>query len=84
MKTQVEKWVGETYEPEDFLLTSFTRAAAVELAGRIDVPRRSVGTLHSVCYHGLERPPIAEAGALMKEWNSQQIPPAWRDRKSVV
>ena len=78
VKTQVEKWVGETYEPEDFLLTSFTRAAAVELAGRIDVPRRSVGTLHSVCYHGLERPPIAEAGALMKEWNSQQIPPAWR------
>ena len=68
----------QEYDPSDFLLTSFTRAAAVELAGRIDVPRRSVGTLHSVCYNGLGRPPIAEAGTLSKEWNASGIPPAWR------
>ena len=78
VKHQVEKWIGTEYNPEDFLLTSFTRAAAVELSGRIDMPKRSVGTLHSVCFHALGQPTIAEVGSLAKDWNESGIPPAWR------
>lgn len=42
-------------------MTSFTKAAAQELASRgLDVNRDIVGTLHSICYRALERPTIAE------------------------
>ena len=78
VKDQVRKWCDEIYNPDDFLLTSFTRAAAVELAGRIDMPRGSVGTLHAICYHALDRPEIAETGPLAKEWNAEAIPNNWR------
>ena len=54
--------------PESLLLTSFTRAAAHELAGReLPVSAHGIGTLHSHCYHGLDRPRIAESH--VKDWN---------------
>jgi DNA helicase-2/ATP-dependent DNA helicase PcrA len=52
------------------LVTSFSRAAAAELAGR-DLPISSdrVGTLHSHCWHALGGPEIAEAN--VEEWNKE-------------
>lgn len=50
------------------LVTSFSRAAAAELAGQ-DLPISSdrIGTLHSHCWHALARPEIAEAN--VEDWN---------------
>lgn len=50
------------------MVTSFSRAAAIELTDRdvpIDLDR--IGTLHSRCFHALGKPPIAEAH--VEEWN---------------
>src|ERR1022692_2354859 len=66
------------------MVTSFTRAAAIELAGRdvpIDLDR--IGTLHSRCFLALGKPPIAEAN--LEQWNrdNRQFPitPVSRDRR---
>lgn len=77
---QVEAWVerGE-YDPEDIVLTSFTRSAAAVLKGRIEVPRDNVATLHSLARRIVgQELPIAEVGTLAKQWNESGIPPAWR------
>ena len=49
-------------------VTSFSRTAATELAGR-DLPIKAdrIGTLHSHCYHALGEPEIAEAN--VDDWN---------------
>jgi superfamily I DNA/RNA helicase len=58
----------ERYGPDSVLVTSFSRAAAAELAGRdLPVEPDRVGTLHSHCYHALGAPQIAEAN--VEEWN---------------
>ncbi len=50
------------------LITSFSRAAAAELAGRdLPVEPDRVGTLHSHCYHALGGPEIAECN--VDDWN---------------
>jgi superfamily I DNA/RNA helicase len=50
------------------LVTSFSRAAAAELAGqKLPISADRVGTLHSHCWHALGRPEIAEAN--VDEWN---------------
>jgi DNA helicase II / ATP-dependent DNA helicase PcrA len=56
------------YGSNSALLTSFSRAAAAELAN-CDLPINpgNVGTLHSHCFRALGRPDIAEAH--VKEWN---------------
>ncbi len=66
------------------MVTSFSRAAAIELMGRdvpIDLDR--IGTLHSRCFHALGKPPIAEAH--VEEWNRDNprfpITPVSRDRR---
>jgi DNA helicase-2/ATP-dependent DNA helicase PcrA len=54
------------------MATSFTRAAAVELAGRdvpIDLDR--IGTLHSICFRALGSPRLAEAN--VQEWNRENL-----------
>jgi len=59
---------AEKFGPEEVLVTSFTKAAAAELAGRKQaIPRHRIGTLHSHCYRALESPKIAEE--LLDEWN---------------
>ena len=61
------------------VLTSYTRAAAAVLAGRIEVPRENIATLHALCYRGLDRPPIAETGKLAAAWDEQPgLPASWR------
>jgi superfamily I DNA/RNA helicase len=50
------------------LVTSFSRAAASELAGcDLPIPPENLGTLHSHCFHALGRPHVAEAH--VAEWN---------------
>lgn len=47
--------------PENVIVQSFTRAAAVEIASRgPEIPKRNVGTVHSHCFNALERPTLAE------------------------
>ncbi len=43
-------------------VTSFTRAAALEIASRdgVSLPKASVGTLHAHCYRNLDYPELAE------------------------
>jgi superfamily I DNA/RNA helicase len=58
----------ERYGPQAVMVTSFSRAAAAELAGRdLPVDPDRVGTLHAHCYHTLGGPEIAEAN--VAEWN---------------
>ena len=58
----------DRFGPDSVLITSFSRAAAAELAGRdLPVEPDRVGTLHSHCYHALGGPQIAEAH--VDEWN---------------
>ena len=50
------------------LVTSYSRGAAAELAGRdLPIAPDRIGTLHSHCYHALGRPVIAES--CVDEWN---------------
>lgn len=51
------------YQPRELLFSSFTRAAAYELASRgmpVD-ERGQIGTLHAICYRAHDRPEIAES-----------------------
>jgi DNA helicase-2/ATP-dependent DNA helicase PcrA len=58
----------DRFGADSVLVTSFSRGAAAELAGR-DLPISSdrVGTLHSHCWHALGGPEIAEAN--VDDWN---------------
>lgn len=58
----------DRFGADTVLVTSFSRAAAAELAGRdLPIAGDRVGTLHSHCYHALGAPEIAEAN--VEEWN---------------
>lgn len=59
LSRQIEKAAGE-YNGS-VIVSSFTRAAAVELVQRkLPVSRENIGTLHALCYRALGRPKIAE------------------------
>ncbi|MBI4479391.1 MAG: ATP-dependent helicase [Acidobacteria bacterium] len=58
----------ERFGADSVLVTSFSRAAAAELAGRdLPISPDRIGTLHSHCYHALGAPEIAETH--VGEWN---------------
>jgi superfamily I DNA/RNA helicase len=58
----------DRFGPDSVLITSFSRAAAAELAGRdLPVEPDRVGTLHSHCYRALGGPEIAECN--VDDWN---------------
>lgn len=58
----------KTTDPGKILATSFTRAAAVEMAGfNTPVPKGNISTLHSICYRQHGHPEIAEKN--VKDWN---------------
>jgi len=60
----------ERFGPDSVLITSFSRTAAAELAGRdLPVDPDRVGTLHSHCYHALGAPRIAEVN--VDQWNRE-------------
>ncbi|MEE8219739.1 MAG: ATP-dependent helicase [bacterium] len=60
---------------ESVLVSSFTKAAARELAWR-DLPLDSerIGTLHAHCYRALDRPKLA-TGKALADWNAEH--PRW-------
>jgi len=50
------------------LVSSFTKAAATEIASRgVSVDRKNIGTLHAICYHLLNEPDLTESK--LKDWN---------------
>lgn len=52
------------------LVTSMTRAAAAEAAGRnLPIPREMVATLHSFAYTALGRPELADTPEGLTRWN---------------
>ncbi len=58
----------DRHGPHAVLVTSFSRAAAAELAGRdLPISRDRVATLHSHCWHALGGPEVAEAN--VEDWN---------------
>lgn len=86
LQRQVAAFVerGE-YAADDIVLTSFTRAAAAVLRGRIEVPHENVATLHSLARRALGgTPPIAEVGDLAKRWNELPHPESWRIGKATA
>ena len=55
---------------ERILVSSFTRTAAKELAGRdLPIPKENIGTLHAICYRMLGHPKIAETQ--IKRFNAE-------------
>jgi len=70
---QVERHV-ERYGPDRCLAISLTRAAARELAGRTELSRQMVGTLHSHCFRALGQPKMVNAAAITA-WNDEY--PDW-------
>lgn len=59
---------AERFGATSVLCTSFSKAAAAELAGRdLPIPRHAIGTLHAHCYRALGAPEIAEEH--VDEWN---------------
>jgi DNA helicase-2/ATP-dependent DNA helicase PcrA len=66
------------------LVTSFSRAAAAELAARhVSLDSHQIGTLHSHCFHALGRPALAEDH--VADWNRRNpalpITPVSRARR---
>ena len=75
---------AERFGEGSVLVTSFSKAAAAELAGRdLPIPPDRIGTLHSHCWRALGGPKIAEAN--VDEWNrehpSLQITPVKKQNK---
>jgi len=67
--TRQVKRASMQFGSENILATSFTKASAVELAGRnVTVEKSQIGTLHSICYHAMGSPPIAEKQGV-DDWN---------------
>lgn len=63
----------ERHGSESVAVMSLTRAAAQEMVGRdLPIERERVGTMHSFCFHALERPRIAvEDKEVIESWNER-------------
>lgn len=72
----------EKHGPGGVVITSLTRAAAAEVAGRdTGVPRQNIGTLHGLCYRAVgERLTVLDSEKGVGTWNEWIAPqrPAWR------
>ena len=69
-RTLADMWVpqaAERFGAENAVIFSLTKAAANEIARRVDLPKENVGTLHALCYRGLERPRLADEE--IADWN---------------
>jgi DNA helicase-2/ATP-dependent DNA helicase PcrA len=59
--TAVASEAIRTEGTDRLMVCAFTRTAAQELVGRgLEIEARQRGTLHAICFHGLDRPPLAE------------------------
>lgn len=69
LRQEVEQAVGRG---DSVMVSSFTRAAAAELAGRqLKSHPARVGTLHSFCFRALDKPMIALDRRVLEDWNSR-------------
>lgn len=79
LQRQFEAASAHGYNVADLFACSLTRAAATEIASRVEeVPRRNVGTLHSHAYRLLKYPKIVETTAGLKLWNEWCGAASWR------
>lgn len=54
------------------MVTSLTRAAAVEISSRVDADRiGAIGTLHSICYRAMGGSTLPVAESLIEDWNTK-------------
>jgi DNA helicase II / ATP-dependent DNA helicase PcrA len=67
---QVER-LTDQHGPQAVLLASFTRSAATTLAGRTQLPKEQVGTLHALAYRVLGHPELAETDEALALWNQE-------------
>lgn len=81
LKRQVERIVERTnvlglsmFAPP-VMVTSLTKTAASEIAGRVNLPRGAVGTLHSHAYKALNTPDVVD-NKTIDDWNRKH--PRWR------
>jgi hypothetical protein len=83
LREHVRAWVErDGLEPYEVVCTSFTRAAAQVLRGRIPVPTQNATTLHALAFRALGAPPIAEADKdLVEAWNKEH--PGWAVKPST-
>ena len=66
------------------MVTSLTRAAAHEAAGRgMVIPRQNIGTLHHFGFIALGRPPMAETPEGFEAWNTAVMREGWPARFQV-
>jgi len=75
------------YDANKIMITSMTRAAAAEVAGRESpIPRGNIGTLHSFCYRALSQPTVAETkiGEFNREFPQFRISSSVRDPDNEV
>lgn len=82
---QVAEIVDRVGERQDggspVLVSSLTRTAAAEVAGRdLPLPKAAVGTLHAHAFRSLDRPEIA-TGPAMADWNA--FAPEWAVSEGV-
>jgi len=67
----------ERYGSEQVMITSLTRTAAAEVAGRdIAINPDRIGTLHAHAFRALGFPEIAEDKKRIEQWNEET--PAWK------
>lgn len=66
LSEQVERAAGR-YGASTVAVCSYTKAAAHEIAGRVDLPKGNAATLHSFCYRALGAPKLTEGHE--KEFN---------------
>ena len=77
----VEKAV-EKYGLRGVVVCSLTKASAATAAKRVILPRTQVGTLHSLIYHEMGAPTIAETR--IKDWNDAHPGLALEDDKTSI
>jgi superfamily I DNA/RNA helicase len=72
--TAVEYKIRQEFErlgPKALLITSFSKAAAVELAGRgLPIAEETIGTLHAHCYRALGKPKLTDDADVIRLWNN--------------
>jgi ATP-dependent DNA helicase UvrD/PcrA len=68
--TQEAETAAAKTGPTSVAICSLTKTAAEEIASRAPVPDDQVGTLHSHCYHALDRPELAETAEGIREWSA--------------
>ena len=61
-----------TAQGKAVVASSLTRTAAAELMGKGTLVRPgSTGTVHSLCYHALDKPGLAQLKDFLEDWNSR-------------